>query len=57
MIRARIENSVKQLDEYIDNISASIGVAQLQPGRNEKNLIHRADQALYSAKQNGQESG
>ena len=54
MIRARIEKiRIKQLDEYIDNISASIGVAQLQPGETRENLIHRADQALYSAKQNG----
>lgn len=46
---------IKQQDQCVDNITASIGVAQRTPGESGESLIQRADQALYSAKQNGRD--
>lgn len=43
----------KNSDQVIDNITASFGVAQQQPGEFPEQLIERADKALYSAKENG----
>ena len=38
---------------YVDHITASFGVACYQPNDEPKTIIKRADQALYSAKNNG----
>ncbi|ARN73256.1 GGDEF domain-containing protein [Oceanicoccus sagamiensis] len=48
-LRVKIKNS----DKVLDNISASFGVAQFIIGETAENFIDRADQALYSAKNNG----
>ena len=34
-------------------VTASVGVAQWQPGMDEKQLLESADRALYSAKESG----
>ena len=39
------------------NVTISFGVAELQPGEDEKALIRRADAALYAAKQAGRNRG
>jgi len=56
MLRSKIQAiRIKQKanGNVISSISASFGVAQLTAGESPNNLISRADQALYSAKQNG----
>lgn len=54
MIRTQVMKiQIKQQGRYIGNISTSIGIAERKPGESRESLIHRADQALYSAKQNG----
>lgn len=51
-IRARIEQTV--LDEPAGlRVTASFGVAQLQPGASAADTLRDADQALYCAKRNG----
>ena len=39
--------------ESIGNITASFGVAELQPGESPESLIERVDKLLYEAKQLG----
>jgi diguanylate cyclase (GGDEF)-like protein/putative nucleotidyltransferase with HDIG domain/PAS domain S-box-containing protein len=39
----------------LPRITASFGVAQLEPGDNAESLLRRADQALYHAKQTGRD--
>ncbi len=54
-ILERIRTSIEeQAFSHIDRkVTASIGVAQYQPGETISSLINRADQALYAAKKSG----
>ena len=45
----------KNSDQLIDNITASFGVAEKLPGEYPEQLIERADQALYAAKEGGRD--
>ena len=56
----RLNEIIKRLSENIFNveeidfpITASFGLAFLQPGEDKKSIIARADMALYKAKENG----
>ena len=40
-------------DEYVENVTLSVGVAEARPGDRLENLLHRADAALYVAKRAG----
>ena len=48
-LRVKTKNS----NRVLDNISASFGVANYQPGESIEQFIDRADQGLYAAKQQG----
>jgi len=50
---AAIRVRQKKTDEVIDSIAVSIGVAARKPNETEENLIKRADEALYGAKEGG----
>ncbi len=54
-ILERIRTSIEeQVFPHVDRkVTASIGVAQYQPGETISSLINRADQALYAAKKGG----
>ncbi len=55
-IRSRLEKGhlIKAgSGEHIGQITISIGIAQLQPGASVEQLLHRADEALYKAKNAG----
>ncbi|MGV8920207.1 MAG: GGDEF domain-containing protein [Pseudomonas sp.] len=43
----------RSMDEVLDTITASFGVALAQTGDNVESLVTRADDALYQAKRNG----
>ncbi len=49
-LRKYIENI--SMDE-VDTITASFGISEYKPGDIEKTIFHRADEALYKAKENG----
>ncbi|MCW8999241.1 MAG: diguanylate cyclase, partial [Kangiellaceae bacterium] len=48
-----IRKKVEELKPESLKVTASFGVAQLKPGEELDNLIKRADDALYEAKQTG----
>lgn len=52
-IRKQIQTTPLSLNEIPCNISVSIGVTEAKDCDSEKAVFNRADQALYSAKQNG----
>ena len=55
-LRKRLEQlrvKVKNSNQTLDNISASFGVACFEPNESLESFIHRADQALYRAKNKG----
>lgn len=50
----RIRQKVEQIDlGELGQVTISIGVAQYRPGDNRKQLVARADQAMYQAKDDG----
>lgn len=52
-VRHRIETSVYCVDGEVLHVTASIGVAEVEPGDTVNEVIHRADTALYKAKSSG----
>ena len=50
---ALLERSFHGRDGAVFGVTASFGVAQLQPGEGERQLFARADRALYEAKKLG----
>jgi diguanylate cyclase (GGDEF)-like protein len=57
-VAERIRRGVEQLalwprSEHEVRVTVSLGVAKLQPGEDAQGFIHRADQALYQAKDQG----
>ncbi len=52
-IRDSIEKHVCNLDEIPLNSTVSIGLATARPSDSRESLVHRADKALYAAKQSG----
>jgi diguanylate cyclase len=55
-IRKKVEGSrIKRsgTNEIVANVTLSLGVARHRPGESERELIARADQALYQSKQQG----
>jgi diguanylate cyclase (GGDEF)-like protein len=51
--RHHVQDTVAEHDGQSIPLSASIGLAQLEPGESIESWIERADQALYAAKQAG----
>lgn len=45
--------TAKDTDRLIGNVSFSAGIAELDPGGDGSDLLHRADRALYRAKKDG----
>jgi diguanylate cyclase len=43
----------RSTDTVLDTVTASFGVAFVQPGDNQESLLTRADDGLYQAKRNG----
>ncbi len=54
-LRIALAGAQTRLDGVDVHITASIGVASLRAGESLDNLLHRADQALYSAKRAGRD--
>lgn len=54
-LRLALAGAQTGLDGIDVRITASIGVAALRPGESLDSLLHRADQALYSAKRAGRD--
>lgn len=53
-IRGRVESADCQAKDIIVKMTASLGVASMEPGmKNLDNLFHNADAAMYKAKNNG----
>jgi diguanylate cyclase (GGDEF)-like protein len=52
-IRSRVEAEQCQTQEHLIDVRVSIGVAQLQVGESGDALFHRADVALFNAKEAG----
>jgi diguanylate cyclase len=52
-IRTAIAKEVISLEGKPLQVTASVGIAELQPGDTVASLLHRADLALYAAKSNG----
>lgn len=52
-IRARINNAVVIHNDCQIKFSASMGLTQRMPGESQSRLLHRVDEALYTAKQLG----
>ena len=58
-IRSEIENTKIEIEEELIRLTVSLGVCQMgnRPNQNSdellKELIHQADQALYTAKETG----
>ena len=49
-----IENIKEKIRlKKVEKITSSFGIASYHKGEKVKNLLHRADLALYNAKQNG----
>jgi diguanylate cyclase len=50
-----LEGRLRRVDveEYVENITLSVGVAAARPGDRLEDLLHRADSALYVAKRAG----
>lgn len=52
-IRSQVEKSSISYEKQQIKITVSSGVAELQKGENTENILNKADQALYEAKENG----
>lgn len=54
LLAERIRQKVEEIDlGELGQVTISIGVAQYRPGDNRKQLVARADQAMYQAKDDG----
>ncbi|MEZ7276145.1 diguanylate cyclase [Pseudoalteromonas sp. 68 DY56-GL68] len=53
MLRENLSKTIHTIDEQAINLTISIGVACYMPNQTLKNLIKRADDALYQAKKQG----
>lgn len=51
--RTRITETTVRHQEYSFGFTVSAGVAEIQPGESNEDLLHRADAALYTAKHAG----
>jgi diguanylate cyclase (GGDEF)-like protein len=49
----RIVESVESVDEFERTVTISMGIAEFRNGESKRELIERADKALYRAKNNG----
>lgn len=52
-LRQAVENLTVNFEGHFIRLTASLGVAVLQPGEQQQNFLQRADQALYEAKNSG----
>ncbi|MBF0328264.1 MAG: GGDEF domain-containing protein [Nitrospirae bacterium] len=52
-IRKDLEENSLDIPEIAEPVSVSLGIAQLKQGEDQDSLLHRADQALYCAKEKG----
>ncbi|THB66389.1 MAG: diguanylate cyclase [Gammaproteobacteria bacterium] len=52
-VRAEIENTPVKTEEHTVDVSVSAGCAEYSPEESIEHFIHRADEALYMAKENG----
>ncbi len=52
-VHRAVADSSLQEDQLFESLQCSIGVALSEPGDNVESLIHKADQALYAAKNEG----